>query len=140
MRSSLWDARRRTPRAAYPELRRLRAGRRAASRLAALPLLGLAPGGGYLAARLTASAGGLLHRRFTLTDCSAYCFCGPMRQVSPPRVLPDATLFGVRTFLDPACAEPRPPGQPGGFHITIVDRACQPAGIRLFFLPDFFFS
>jgi hypothetical protein len=128
VRSSLWDARYRTPRAAYPELRGLRLGRRAASRLTALLLLGLAPGSGYLAARLAASAGGLLHRRFTLTDCSAYCFCGPMRQVTPPRVLPDATLYGVRTFLDPVYAGPRPPGQPGGFHITIVERRCQQAG------------
>ena len=30
-------------------------------------LLGLAPGGGYLAARITARAGGLLHHRFTMT-------------------------------------------------------------------------
>ena len=30
-------------------------------------LLGLAPGGGYLAARITADAGGLLHRLFTMT-------------------------------------------------------------------------
>jgi hypothetical protein len=30
-------------------------------------LLGLAPGGGYLAACITANAGGLLHRLFTLT-------------------------------------------------------------------------
>jgi hypothetical protein len=32
-----------------------------------LSLLDLAPGEGYLAASITASAGGLLHRRFTLT-------------------------------------------------------------------------
>jgi hypothetical protein len=30
-------------------------------------LLGLAPGGGYLAACITANAGGLLHRLFTMT-------------------------------------------------------------------------
>ena len=35
-------------------------GRRAASRPKALLLLGFAPGGGYLAARIAASAGGLL--------------------------------------------------------------------------------
>jgi len=40
-------------------------------------LLGLAPGGGYLAARITADAGGLLHRLFTLTPEGADCFCGP---------------------------------------------------------------
>jgi hypothetical protein len=32
-----------------------------------LPLLGLAPGGGYLAARVTTNAGGLLHHLFTIT-------------------------------------------------------------------------
>ena len=31
-------------------------------------LLGLAPGGGYLAARIAARAGGLLHHLFTLAD------------------------------------------------------------------------
>jgi hypothetical protein len=36
-------------------------------RAAPSPLLGLAPGGGCLAARVTTSAGGLLHRLFTLT-------------------------------------------------------------------------
>ncbi len=30
-------------------------------------LLGLAPGGGYLATRITARAGGLLHHLFTIT-------------------------------------------------------------------------
>ena len=79
-----------------------------------LPLLDLAPGGGYLAAGVTAHAGGLLHHLFTLTlsDPSpkslgfggswegAVCFCGPIRQVAPSRVLPGALLYGVRTFLD----------------------------------------
>ena len=37
-----------------------------ASRL--LSLLGLAPGGGYLAARIAADAGGLLHHLFTITS------------------------------------------------------------------------
>ncbi|HLE15666.1 MAG TPA: hypothetical protein VI776_13040, partial [Anaerolineales bacterium] len=37
---------------------------------------------------------------------SAVCLCGPIRQVTwfprpPPRVLPGAVLYGVRTFLDP---------------------------------------
>jgi hypothetical protein len=36
-------------------------------RTAPLSLLGLAPSGGYLAARVTTSAGGLLHHLFTLT-------------------------------------------------------------------------
>ncbi len=44
-------------------------GRRAASRRpeATLSLLGLAPGGGCLAACIAAGAGGLLHRLFTMT-------------------------------------------------------------------------
>jgi len=32
--------------------------------------------------------------------------------VSPPRLLSDAVLYGVRTFLDPDNAGPRPPDQP----------------------------
>ena len=31
----------------------------------------------------------------------AVCFCGPVRQVSPPRELPDTVPCGVRTFLSP---------------------------------------
>lgn len=81
-----------------------------------LSLFGLAPGGGCLAARIATDAGGLLHWQ-ALTACQAnfrpptfspllglkiqaVCFCGPIRQVSPPRVLPGAVLSGVRTFLD----------------------------------------
>jgi len=54
-------------------------------------LLGLAPGGGYLAIHITADAGGLLHHLFTITHPLpslpqigggfgwgwAVCFCGP---------------------------------------------------------------
>ena len=80
-----------------------------------LPLLDLAPDGGYLAADITAHAGGLLHHLFTLTSLSysspkpvglaqeggdAVCFCGPIRQVAPSRELPGSLLCGVRTFLD----------------------------------------
>lgn len=42
-----------------------------AGRAAPMRLLGLAPGGVCLAADITARAGGLLHRRFTLTHCWA---------------------------------------------------------------------
>ena len=48
----------------------------------------------------------------------AVCFCGPFPAGSrlsaafPPRVLSDAVLYGVRTFLDPVNAEPRLPDQP----------------------------
>ena len=84
-------------------------------------LLGLAPGGGYLAIRITADAGGLLHHLFTMTThLSVYgcLFLWPSsgrltsNEVFPPRVLPDAMPCGVRTFLDPANAEPRSPDQP----------------------------
>ena len=48
----------------------------------------------------------------------AVCFCGPypagsrLTAVSPPRVLSDAVLYGVRTFLGPDNAGPRLPDQP----------------------------
>jgi len=60
--------------------------------------------------RITADAGGLLHHHFTLTSCEAVCFCGPIRQVFPPRTLSDIVLCGVRTFLDgvAAAAIPQP--------------------------------
>ena len=76
-----------------------------------LSLLGLAPGGGCLATRITASAGGLLHHLFTLAErgdsivesslgpfsilysrSSVVIFCGPIQRVTPFRVLPGAVL------------------------------------------------
>ena len=79
-----------------------------------MSLLGLAPSGGYLAARITTDAGGLLHHHFTMTFLAeSYIFSVALfRQVSPPRVLPDAVLYGVRTFLDPELAEPQSPDWP----------------------------
>ena len=51
---------------------------------------------------------------------SAVCFCGPIRQVTPPRELPSIPLCGVRTFLqisasghDPRAEIQRPPDRPG---------------------------
>lgn len=94
------------------------------------PLLGLAPGGGYLATCITADAGGLLHHLFTITTSpkrmeGLFVSVALIRQVtlfsvfpstrdeiSPPRVLSDAVLHGVRTFLDPDNAGPRLPNQP----------------------------
>lgn len=87
--------------------------KRAASRRpkTASSLLGLAPGGGCLAARIAADAGGLLHHLFTIATLTAShgekgagrqsVSVALFRQVTPPRVLPGAALFGVRTFLDP---------------------------------------
>lgn len=71
-------------------------------------LLGLAPGGGYLAARITADAGGLLHRLFTVTALQRqFVSVALIRQVVlkegfPSRGFPGTVLCGVRTFLDPA--------------------------------------
>ena len=88
-----------------------------------LPLLDLAPGGGYLAVSIAAHAGGLLRHLFTLTDTplgvSAVCFCGPIRQVAPSRELPGTLPIGVRTFLD-GITPPRSSGQPGDIHNTII--------------------
>jgi hypothetical protein len=79
------------------------------------PLLDLAPCGGCLAAGITAHAGGLLHHLFTLTTALSFpriCkirgktigvavyLCGPIRQVTPSRVLPGTLPCGVRTFLN----------------------------------------
>ena len=121
--------------AAYPGLApsrwRVHIWRRAASRRpqTTSSLLGLAPGGGYLATHITARAGGLLHHLFTLTTshplpykgeagrgCGLFLWPFPagsrLSAVSPPRVLSDAVLYGVRTFLDPDNAEPRSPDRP----------------------------
>ncbi len=98
-------------------------------------LLGLAPGGGYLATRITARAGGLLHHLFTITltpkGGGLFVSVALIRQVtlfsvfpstrdeiSPPRVLSDAVLHGVRTFLDPDNAGPRLPDQPEEMYDT----------------------
>jgi hypothetical protein len=51
--------------------------------------------------------------RHLISPLPAVVFCGPIRQVTPPRVLPGAVLYGVRTFLDPVTTGPRSPDQPG---------------------------
>src|SRR4026208_1769145 len=53
-------------------------------------LLGLAPGGGYLAIRITTDAGGLLHHLFTITPRFAGLFVSValIRQVSSSRRVP----------------------------------------------------
>jgi hypothetical protein len=83
------------------------------------PLLGLAPGGGYLAARVATSAGGLLYHLFTLTPSlalsrvrgrervGAVCFSVALfRRVThlrcaPAWALPSTVPCGARTFLAP---------------------------------------
>ncbi len=66
-------------------------------------LLGLAPGGVYLATPVTWGAGGLLHHRFTLTQPCGWAVCSLWHCPADHSgwVLPTALLCGVRTFLDP---------------------------------------
>ena len=80
--------------------------------------LDLAPGGVYLAARITRGAGGLLHHRFTLTSRpgqagpEAVCFLWHCPAGRPGSALPTTLPCGARTFLDmTARAMPRPPGR-----------------------------
>ncbi len=71
--------------------------------LAQLPL-DLAPGGVYQAAQVTPSAGGLLHRRFTLTSGRVRrrsIFCGTVPRVTPGR-----------RYRPPCPAEPGPSSSP----------------------------
>ena len=66
--------------------------------LAARFPLDLAPGGVYLAAQVTLSAGGLLHHRFTLTPFRGRSvFCGTIPRVTPGR-----------RYRPPCPAEPGP--------------------------------
>ena len=66
----------------------------------------LAPGGVYLAARITPGAGGLLHHRFTLTlgparrpGPRAVCFLWHCPAGHPGSALPTTLPCGARTFL-----------------------------------------
>ena len=99
-------------------------GRRAASHRPRTksPLLGLAPGGGYLATRITARAGGLLHHLFTITalrqlfvSVALFRQVHASRQFPRPGCYPTPCSIGVRTFLDPVNAGPRLPDQPEVF-------------------------
>jgi hypothetical protein len=82
----------------------------------------LAPGGVYRAIPVTWDAGGLLHRRFTLTSVSmrwraphrsseAVCFLWHCPAGYPGWVLPTTLLCGVRTFLGDVCTSPRSPNR-----------------------------
>ena len=138
--SSLWAERRRSARCSLPgtgptHKRDGHVWRRAASHRPQTKssLLGLAPGGGYLATHITARAGGLLHHLFTITSSPkeevAVCFCGPfpagsrLSAIFPsthdglprPGCYPTPCSIGVRTFLDSDNAEPRLPDQPEVF-------------------------
>jgi len=79
----------------------------------ASPLLGLAPGGGCLAAAVTSSAGGLLHHLFTITLClvwqRAVCFSVALfRRVTPPGCYP------APCPAEPGLSSLLPRSQPGG--------------------------
>ena len=68
-------------------------------------MLGLAPGGGYLAVRVTTNAGGLLHHLFTITAADSrgcLLLCGPLPSGRPDLGLPSTTPYGARTFLVPS--------------------------------------
>jgi len=77
-------------------------------------LLGLAPGWGYLAARITADAGGLLHRLFTMTALRrlsvSVVLSGklPRPGVSP---VPCSVECGLSSTLRQS-AKPRPSSRP----------------------------
>src|SRR5271170_6522241 len=69
--------------------------------------LDLAPGGVYRATAVTCGAGGLLHRRFTLTPRTgrgAVCFLWHCPAGHPGSALPTTLPYGARTFL----TEPAP--------------------------------
>ena len=125
--SSLWAERRRSARCSLPgtgptHKREGHVWRRAASHRPQTKssLLGLAPGGGYLATRITARAGGLLHHLFTITPRNAGLFVSvahsgrfaPLGGFPAPGYSPTPCSIGVRTFLDPVNAGPRLPDQP----------------------------
>ena len=90
----------------------------------ASPLLGLAPGGGCLAARVTPSAGGLLHHLFTLARSTGDLPAAGARWRSvsvalsagyPAWVLPSTVPCGARTFLTlrPTSGRPEASGVTG---------------------------
>lgn len=76
-----------------------------------MPPLDLAPGGVYLALRVTSEAGGLLHHRFTLTggrSLRRFAFCGTVPRVTPGGCYP------------PPC--PVEPGRSSGGSLPIPTR------------------
>jgi hypothetical protein len=85
----------------------------------ARPPLDLAPGGVYRAAAVTCGAGGLLHRRFTLTSGlrrRRSVFCGTIPRVTPGR-----------RYRPPRPAEPGPSSAPGHARQRRGRPACSPA-------------
>ncbi len=109
-RSSIWDDGCPSSLAAYPGLERNGSSRALDSiSRSSPPLLGLAPGGGYLAARVTTDAGGLLHHLFTITAASP-------SQLTHPKEIAAAVCFSVALFrqVSPTWDYPAPhPMEPG---------------------------
>ena len=65
------------------------------------PLLGLAPGGGYLAARITAGAGGPLHHLFTITSLRRlFVSVALFRQVNASRRFPRPGCYPTPCSLE----------------------------------------
>jgi hypothetical protein len=81
-----------------------------------LSLLGLAPGGGCLATRITADAGGLLHHLFTITSAQGRgcLFLWPCSGRLPRPGLSPAPCRMECGLSSTLCLHirPRPPGQP----------------------------
>ena len=95
---------------------------------AALPTLGLAPGGVCRAVRVAPGAGALLPHRFTLACAlrspgppSAVCSLLHFPAGHPDWPLASTLPCGAPTFLDPVAAGPRPPGR---LTTSIVPRVC----------------
>ena len=132
--------------AAHPELTlsrwRVYVWRRAASRRpqTTSSLLGLAPGGGYLATHITARAGGLLHHLFTLTTpCGvAVCFCGPFRQVHASQRFPRPGCYPTPCSLEcglsstPTTQSRDRPTDLRYFHHNLIALECQSQNLRYF--------
>ncbi|CAI7978869.1 hypothetical protein FRAHR75_520055 [Frankia sp. Hr75.2] len=79
--------------------------------------LGLAPGGVYLAARVTPGAGALLPHRFTLTGAMAapaVCSLWHCPAGHPGWALPTTPPCGARTFLGGTRARAPVPTRPSG--------------------------
>jgi len=79
-----------------------------------LSLLDLAPGGGCLADRIAADAGGLLHHLFTITPRKrgAVCFCGPSSRLLRSGISPAPCPVECGLSSIPRNAGPRAPDRP----------------------------
>src|ERR1043166_2530856 len=120
--SSVWDGRRRPPRAAYPRLPgRLSAPPDWSVRVAPRRLFGLAPTGGCRAARCCQERGGLLPHHFTLTlrrprgRLGAVCFLwpspSPLGAQALPGSLPSELGLSSKELAPPRDHRARPVAQ-----------------------------